>query len=68
MNLDEAKQITKLMLEKNVSRAEVIKATERDPMSFSLLCKDAKAIIAFLLGEGKQTEAPVENVESTDKE
>ena len=58
MNLDEAKQITKLMLEKKVTRQEVIAATERDPMSMSLLCKDAKDIIKFLMS--KETPASEE--------
>ncbi|MDY5440750.1 MAG: preprotein translocase subunit SecA [Candidatus Enteromonas sp.] len=68
MNLDEAKEITRLMREKSVTRAQVLEATGRDPMSFSLLCKDAKAIIRFLMGEEAQKEAPVAPISADSKE
>lgn len=68
MNLDEAKEITRLMREKNVTRQEVMEATGRDPMSFSLLCKDAKAIIRFLSGEEAEKEAPVTPISTETKE
>ena len=48
MNLNEAKEISRLMVEKGITQQQVKEATERDPMDFRLLCKDAKAIIAFL--------------------
>mgnify|MGYP004446279821 FL=1 len=48
MNLNDAKEISRLMVEKGITQQQVKEATERDPMDFRLLCKDAKAIIAFL--------------------
>lgn len=67
MNLDEAKQITRLMLEKNITREQVIEATQRDPMDFHLLCKDAKAIIAYLQGDNSK-EMPVNPIQNPTKE
>jgi hypothetical protein len=48
MNLDEAKEISRLMVLKKAGRELVIEKTQRDPFDIHLLCKDAKAIIAFL--------------------
>ena len=67
MNLDEAKQITRLMLEKKITREQVIEATQRDPMDFHLLCKDAKAIIAYLQGDNSK-EMPVNPIQNPTKE